>query len=289
MTRWGMSALFGVMISCGSEPAPIRGIETRVFVDTTDARVGDPVGVTVEIETPEGYAIETPAAPPSDERFFTERIETLDSMGIPGGVRHRLLWTLRARSVGEHPLPKLEIPLVSPDGRIQPLPVGGVPLPVGSVRAELPEREVFFDIRPPPTIEEGPGWIWIATGIGFAGLLLGGLLYRRKHPLDSAEPKPPDAIAREALAKLDAALAETDSRRLAREVDSVLRTFTERCWAVSGDAWTPDELPERVDTEVVRALRDLEANRFAREPIRDSVLVTVQHLHAYLSHVAGRD
>ncbi len=58
---------------------------------------------------------------------------------------------------------------------------------------------------------------------------------------------------------------------------------------MSGDSWTPDELPGRVDTEVVRALRDLEANRFAREPIRDSVLVTVRHLHAYLSHVAGRD
>ena len=69
----------------------------------------------------------------------------------------------------------------------------------------------------------------------------------------------------------------------------MLRVFTERCWGVSGNSWTPDELSGRVDTEVVRALHDLEASRFAREPIRDSVLATVQHLHPYLSHVARRD
>jgi hypothetical protein len=276
-------------IACGPEPAPFRGIETRIFVDKTEARVGDAVGVTIEIETPEGFALETPSSPPPDDRFFTEHVETLEPIWIPGGVRHRLLWTLRARSVGEHPIPELAVPLVRPDGQIQPLPVGGIPLPVRSVRGEVPERDIFFDIRPPPAIESGPVWIWVVSGTGVAGLLLAGLLYRRRNPLEESELTRPAALARVTLPDIDAALAETDSRELARRLTIVIRRFAERCWVVSGEAWTPEELPERVDRPVVLGLRELEAVRFAREPVREAVVDTARRVRSYLTDVARHD
>jgi len=75
-----------------------------------------------------------------------------------------VLWTLRAKLVGEQSLPSLQIPLVHPEGRIEPLPVGGVPFAVVSVSAELPEREVFFDLRDPPP----PQAPWTAYYLGGA-------------------------------------------------------------------------------------------------------------------------
>ncbi len=278
-----------VTAACGPEPARRLGIETRVFVDRTEARVGDPVGVTIEIETPEGFAIESPASPPSNERFFTERVERLDPIAVPGGVRHRVLWTLRARSVGDHRLPELTVPLVWPDGRIQALSVGGIPLPVVSVRGELPERDVFFDIRAAPAVERTPVWIWIAAGTGVAALLLGMLLYRRARPSEPSEPDRPASLARDALGELETALTEIEPRPLAAELGAVLRRFAERRWGIPGEAWTPEELPERVDGAIARGLRALDAARFARLPARDRVLEAARDVRSYLSDVARRD
>ena len=120
-----LALLCVALLACADEQASFEGIQTRLFVDRTEAQVGDAIGVTIEIETPEGFRLEKPAPPPPDERFLTESLEPLEPLEVPGGTQHRLLWTVRARSVGEHRLPHVDVPLVFPDGRTQALPVGG--------------------------------------------------------------------------------------------------------------------------------------------------------------------
>jgi hypothetical protein len=286
MTR--VSLLLPLLLGCAEETPSIRGIQTRVHVDRAEARVGDLVGVTVEIETPEGFSIESPAPPRSDERFISDRVEKLHPVGIPGGVRHRVLWTVRARTVGEHALPELSVPLVWPDGTIQRLPIGSIPVPVRSVRAELPDREVYFDIEPAPPVTARPVWTWLAlAGTLGAGL---ALFFRLRRPRsDGAEPTVgPGALAHETLAELDAALVERDPRKLATRLTSVLRAFVRRRWLLEGSAWTPQEVPSRVDTPVTAALAQLEAARFSRTVHREQVLEGGRIAQIYLAEVARR-
>jgi hypothetical protein len=270
-----------VLLACAPEQEPITGIQTRVYVDRTETRVGSPIGVTVEIETPLGYSIETPAAPPPDERFLTEVVERLDPILLPGGVRHRLLWTLRARGTGDLQLPQLLVPLARPDGRIDPMPVGGVPIPVRSVRAEMPDREIYFDIQPAPATEGGSPWWWI--GAGSAGALLtliaGAALQRRRreaalHPSESA-------LSADARAALAAALAEGDARVLARRVGDAIRAYVERRWKLDTASITPDELPEPIDGPLVDLLDRLDGVRFARHADREGVIAIAGDARAF--------
>src|SRR5262249_13530506 len=61
------------LFACGREPTSL-GIGARVTADRSEARVGDPIGITVEVETPAGYAIQQPAAPSSAE-FASDGVE----------------------------------------------------------------------------------------------------------------------------------------------------------------------------------------------------------------------
>jgi hypothetical protein len=287
MTRSAIAFFLVTMfLGCEERSVPMRGIQTRLYVDRTEVRVGDEIGVTIEIETPELFTVETPASPPSDERFFTERVQRLEPLGIPGGMRHRVVWTLRARTVGEHQLPELSIPLVRPDGAIQRLPVGAVPLPVVSIQEEIPGRTVYFDIQPPPPLEGGSVWGWLATGGTLLVALAGLLLYRRRITARPAPGPAPALLARETIGEIDRVLTETDPRALACRGVDVLGGFVERRWALEARGWTPEELPPEVDASIAAALRELEAVRFARAPRREPVFEALRTARTYLTHVS---
>jgi hypothetical protein len=274
------------VLACGEEATPVIGIETRIFVDRTEATVGDPIGVTIEIDTPEGFHVEPPASPPGDESFLSERVELLDPVWLSSGVRHRVVWTLRARSVGEHRLPELPVPISWPDGHIQPLPVGGIPLPVRSVREEVPGRQAYFDIRPAPPLRDRPAWVWVAAGAALLAAI-GFLLYRRAG-VGGGETDEPAPHLREALAGIQSALAETEPRALAARVGAVLGDLVRGRWSIGGEAWTPEELPNEVDEEIVTALRALEGERFSSRPRREIVLETCRAVQAHLADVLRR-
>lgn len=288
MTGAAIVFLLVVAYGCTESTPEFRGIQTRIYVDRTEARVGDLLGVTVEVDTPDGFAVEAPDAPPSDEHFVTDRVERLRPVEIPGGVRHRVLWSLRPRTAGDHRLPELSVPLAWPDGRIQRLPVGSIPIPVRSVRAEFPDRDVYFDIETPPPLPSRPVWPWVAVTGTFAAGVAAFLLYRRRST-GGLEARPePGPLAQETLAELDAALTENDPRALAAHLTLILRTFVERRWAVEGDAWTPAEIPPDVDARVATALRELEAARFAQTSLRGQVLDGVRTAQTYLADVSRR-
>jgi hypothetical protein len=288
MTGAALAFLLLAAFGCTESTADFRGIQTRIYVDRTEARVGDLLGVTIEIDTPGGFAVEAPAAPPSDERFVTDRVEKLRPVEIPGGVRHRVLWSLRPRTVGDHRLPELSVPLAWPDGTIQRLPVGSIPIPVRSVRAELPDRDVYFDIEKPPPVPSRPVWPWVTAAGAFVAGITALLLYRRRSTREIETHLEPALLAHEALAELDAALAENDPRALATRLTGILRTFVERRWSVEGEAWTPEEIPPEVDARVTIALRQLDGVRFARTSLRAKVLEGVRVAQTYLADVARR-
>jgi hypothetical protein len=285
-----LALLCVALLACADHEASLEGIQTRLFVDRTEAQVGDAIGVTIEIETPEGFRLEKPAPPPPDERFLTESLEPLEPLEVPGGTQHRLLWTVRARSVGEHRLPHVDVPLVFPDGRTQPLPVGGVPLPVRSVSDELPERDAYFDIRPPPDPSSGPVWVLIAAGVGGLGALL-ALSFVVARRRGAVEPPPSqEVLAREAIEAIETALAEPEPRALASGVGQALYAFAAGCFEIDTASAVPEDLETHVDARLVELLRDLDRARFGPALRRESVLETARTARAYLhSTVPGAE
>ena len=290
MRRAALSLLLPLLLTaaCADESAPTRGIQTRVFMDRTDASVGDPVGVTIEIETPPGFTIEPPSAPAPNAGFSTERVEVIEPIESGGAVRHHVLWTLRARDVGEHVLPELRVPLVHPDGRIQPLAAGGLPLVVRSVRAELPEREAFFDIREASELPPSRAPLLIGGGVLAVGGLLLALVVR--HRRDSEERgADPVVAARRALEELERALADeaAGARELAAGAEGAVWRFVETCFGVPAETSTPDDLPERVDSDLRDALGALERQRFSPRPARTDVIAAGDRARGFLCGLAG--
>ncbi len=260
------------------------GLRAHISVDRTETRVGERVGVTVEVETPTGWALEPPA-PPKSEHFYTESLELAGPQRLGGRVRHTLLWTLRARRVGDLSLPMLEVPIARPDGGLQRLAVGGVPLPVVSVRGELPERDVWFDIRPAPARERDLRWV-----VGGAALLLlaGGLLFlalRQRRREDSAAGPGSAELAARALDELDAALAELEPRALAGALQSLLLRFAAARWQIRTEALTPPELPDEVDANFGAILAALETGRFVAVPARERVVESAGAARSWLLDV----
>jgi hypothetical protein len=281
-----LCAVLAAGLACSEEAMREPGIATRVFVDRTEARVGDPIGVTVEVETPLGFGLEKPAPPPPDERFLTEGVELLDPLLVPQGTRHRLLWTLRARRVGEERIPELELPLVRPDGEVLPLPVGGTPLLVRSVSADLPPRGTFFDVRPPPIEERGPLWIPLAGGTAALAGLAAAWLWRRRR---ARVPAGPDVagLLREAATALERALAEPDARRLAEALRAALLRFAGLRFEIDTSARTAGELSGEVDAALVEWLSGLEHARFRPRPERDEVLAIGREARAWVGGVGS--
>jgi hypothetical protein len=252
-------------LACGDAATLESGIGARITLDRSEARVGDPIGITVEIETPPGFALRAPPAP-GDGPFASDSVTVVAPIVTTAGLRHHLLWVVRAREVGDLALPWLEIPLVRPDGAVQPLRVGGVPLAVRSVRADLPAREAVFDIRTAPPIEPTPFWVWALAVAGVAlSILAVRALRRRAQALRSATAKL-EGSGRAALDRLDLAELNTDARAFAERTRDALLIFVAGVWSVDTSSATPAELPTAVDRELVHILQALELARFAPRP-----------------------
>lgn len=266
MTRGARLALVALLAAaCGEVARPEPGIGARVTLDRSRARVGDPIGVTVEVETPEGFALQTPSAP-ADAAFASDPVQLVEPVRTDTGLRHHLLWVVRAREVGELALPWLEIPLLGSDGALRPLRVGGIPVSVLSVRADLPERAAIFDIRAAPATAPTPVWVWIAGGFAIAGAFaaLRGLR-RRARSLRQATTRL-ETTGRKALAGLGDPGRDADARAVASAMRGALLEFVAGVWGIDTSSATPAELPAAVDGELVRVLAALERARFARRP-----------------------
>jgi hypothetical protein len=273
-------------LACRDAITVESGIGARVTLDRSEAQVGDPIGVTIEVETPAGFTLQTPPAP-GEGAFASDSVRLVEPISTPSGLRHHLLWVVRAREVGDQTLPWLEIPLVRPDGAVQPLRVGGVPLAVRSVRADLPAREAVFDIRAAPPVEPTPLWVWAlgAAGLGLA-LLAFRALRRRALLLQAVTTKIADA-GRAALAELTEAERDGDARSFAERVRAALLLFVAGVWSVDTTSATPAELPSAVDRELVRILQQLELARFAKRPAIAPLTPLASQARERVRHVAN--
>jgi hypothetical protein len=272
--------------SCRDAVTVVPGIGARVTLDRSEARVGDPIGVTVEVETPEGFALQTPPAP-GDGPFASDSVRVVEPIATDSGLRHHLLWTVRAREVGDQTLPWLEIPLVRPDGAVQPLRVGGVPLAVRSVRADLPPREVVFDIREAPPLEPTPIWVWALGAAAIGVSVVGARALRRRARRIQATSTKLAETGRAALAELAEAERDADARAFAGRVRAALLNFVGGVWSVDTASATPAELPPAVDRELVRILHALELARFAKRPALAPLTPLASQARERVRHVAN--
>ena len=273
-------------LACDDVKTPEAGIGARVTVDRSVARVGDPIGVTIEIETPPGFTLQTPPAP-GDGPFASDSVTLVAPITTSAGLRHHLLWIVRAREVGDQTLPWLEIPLVQPDGAVRPLRVGGVPLAVRSMLAELPAREAVFDIRTAPPVEPTPLWVWalVAAGLALAVLAVRALR-RRAQTLRATTTRLAD-VGRAALAELGEAERAADARVFAQRVRTALLDFVASVWTVDTTSATPAELPAAVDLELVRILHAVELARFAPWPALGPLAPLASKARERVRHVAN--
>jgi hypothetical protein len=265
--------------------APPLGIGARVTLDRSESRVGDPIGVTVEIETPAGWALQAPP-PPASSAFASESLQLVAPIEVPGGLRHHVLWTVRAREVGDQELPWLEVPLVRPDGNVQPVRVGGVPLVVRSVKAELPERAAVFDIRVAPPQKPLPAWFWLACAVAAAAAVGGVRALRARTRAAQAQATRIASAARTALAQLEGVEGETDAKRFAARVRAALLGFVAGAWRIETRAATPAELPAEVDGEIVGILSGLDAARFAPRAAQSAIAGLAERARERVRHVA---
>ena len=285
MRRAALALAVLAAAACGGEP-PALGIGARVTLDRSETHVGEPIGVTVEVETPAGYSLQAPPAPSSGE-FASDSVELVAPIAVPGGLRHHLLWTVRARAVGEQALPWLDIPLVRPDGAVQALHVGGMPLPVLSVKAELPERAAVFDIRGAPPQKPLPLWAYALAAVALVAAVQGFRAARRRAKAAEVAAGRITTAGRTALSVLEGAEGEADARRFAGLVREALLGFVASLWNVNTESVTPRELPAEVDGEIARLLGGLEAARFARRPERAGLRDFAECARERVRHVAN--
>jgi len=273
-------------LGCG-EALPVEsGIGARVTLDRSETQVGDPIGVTVEVETPEGFTVQTPPAP-SGGAFASDSVKLVEPVSTPQGLRHHLLWVVRAREIGDQTLPWLDIPLVRPDGAVQALRVGGVPLSVRSVRSDLPAREAVFDIRTAPPDTPTPLWVWALLAAGLALVVVAVRVIRaRARAVQASSTKIADA-GRAALAEIDEAERVTDARAFAGRVRGALLGFISGVWSVDTASATPNELPAPVDRELVGVLGALELARFAPRPVLAPLAPLASKARERVRHVAN--
>jgi len=273
-------------LACREALEPASGIGARLALDRVETEVGDPVGVTIEIDTPEGYRVQTPPAPAGGP-FASDPVKLVPPIQIPGGLRHALLWTVRAREVGDQALPWLDIPLVRADGAVLPLRVGGVPLPVRSVRADAPRREAVFDLREAPPEPPTAWWVYALVLAGVVSALwLGRTLRRRARAAQARASRVGDA-GRAALAALAEAESSDDARSFASRVRTALLGFIGRVWSVDTASATPEELGLPVDRELVRILSAVERARFAPRPELPPLLPLAGEARERVRHVAN--
>jgi hypothetical protein len=273
-------ALLASALACAPEPAAVseHGLEARIALDRSEARVGDRLGVTIEIEVPAGFEVQAPFMPAS-AAFVTDGIESASG---PEGTRRRvLLWTVRPREVGDQRLPELSIPFTTGAGEVQQLVLAGLPLRVISVRGDLPQREASFDIRPAPALPSaGPdAWPWLAALALGAALAWAATLRARRRGADPRE------LARRSLEALASARAEPP-REAATRAALALRTFAAGRWQLDLAARTPGELDEPIAAALRAALASLERARFARAPLASEVTPGLDAAVEYLSDVA---
>ncbi|HTO69034.1 MAG TPA: hypothetical protein VMR31_04165 [Myxococcota bacterium] len=274
-----------LVLACGRGEPPSLGIGARVTLDRSETRVGDPVGVTVEIETPPGYSVQAPP-PPAGGPFASESLQLVPPIEVPGGLRHHVLWIVRAREVGDQALPWLDVPLVRPDGSVQPLHVGGVPLEVRSVKAELPERAAVFDIRMAPPQKPLPLWVWLAGAALLALGWAGARAVRARARAVELRAAQLAAAGRAALDALDGVEREPDARKRAARVRAALLGFVAGRWRIETHAATPAELPADVDGEIVRILAGLDAARFGAAPVAGAIAGLAERARERVRHVA---
>jgi hypothetical protein len=194
---------------------------------------------------------------------------------------------VRAREVGEQSLPWLDIPLVRPDGNVQPLRVGGMPLPVVSVKAGMPERVAVFDIRGAPPPKPTPLWVWGVTALGAALFVFGFRALRRRAVAAGERAGRVRTAGANALALLDGLESDSDARSFATRVRTALLGFVEACWSVNTASVTPGELPAEVDGDIARILGELEAARFAAAPARGPLGGVAERARERVRHVAN--
>jgi hypothetical protein len=219
--------------------------QVQVGLTTDTVRVGDIVGVAVQVTAPAGAELIVPDTLDlsGDLENAARRRVRLDSLGN-GTLRYLLTFPVTAWRPGAHTLPALQLSLRN-RGQEQPITVA---LPALDVMSVLPADTTGVEARPPRDVW-GASRLWwpLALLALLVAAVLGALAWwwrkrRRVAPAVSVETPlpaiPPRAWALAELERIARAgwLERHEFRRFYIEVSETLRRYA----AMLDGAWSPD-------------------------------------------------
>lgn len=188
-----------------------------VSLEPPRLRIGDVATLELVVSTPPGHRLLPPAPPQPSE---LSGLWLLDVESLPpeeGDVRwvHRVRLRVRARDVGVHTWPALELEVEGPEGTRESVRAPAREIEVVSVLPEHPARSGPFGLLEPAAPAPGVAPLgWAAAGAAAALLAVASIALLRSARRRRGAAAPPRATAR-ADARLRAGLRE--------EIESTLR------------------------------------------------------------------
>lgn len=206
LTAW-LSAV-GLDAATAGQPIPSADAPTvTVRADKSEARVGDPIAVTVSAIGPVGTPINLPSSGTLDLAPFSllDRKDEEKDLG-DGKMRREFVLSVAAYEPGDVTLPPLDVTYLGKGGDVLTAHTAPVPIKIVSLLANESEPALKDNAEPVPVLERNLLVVYIAAGLVVAALggIVGLIIRKRWKARASQRPAPPRRPPHEvALERLD--------------------------------------------------------------------------------------
>lgn len=246
-----MRAPLSALLACALVTAPAAAQQVRSALTADTVRVGDVLGVAVQVDLPRGAELIVPdtLALSGDLENAARKRVRVDSLA-DGTLRHLVTYPITVWRPGQFPLPAIQVMVRSARGE----QVLDAPLPVVNVLSVLPADTTGVEAKPPRDVW-GASRLWWPLAV-LALLVLAALAvliwwWRRRRPSVErlVEPMvpaiPPLEWALAELARIRGSgwLERGDYRRFYSALSETLRRYT----ALLDGSWSTDLTTRELD------------------------------------------
>ena len=264
-------AVLGALLAALALPVLAGAQDPEATLSRPSAAIGEPVVVTIALDTPAGAAVEVDPAGDSWGDVRVIRVLSQEAVPVSAGLRHRIEALVAPFAPGAVSFRPAVI--VTTDAGPEPVALPALTLDVPSSLA--PGEPLTLSPLPPPARIGGAQspLLWPAIGVGaFAAAVIAiaaaalGLRWWRNRPRDSdggeapePSPAPADVLANAAF------LLEVDAAASYRAISNAVRHVLGERYAFPAQSLTTSELETRMGAAGVDGWEE----RMARELLRE--------------------